>query len=112
MRLLLFRFGAELRVARGPFLLASAACRGVPAPSAGGPSAAKNKRRRVPFRGFPTGSGLNFQHGAIPHHPRGRARACRPDMEVGTPTSWELRRDPVELPCHSKKRPVRATARG
>ena len=50
MRLLLLRFEAGIRVARAPFLLASAACRGVPAPRAGGPSAAKNKRRRVPFR--------------------------------------------------------------
>ena len=50
MRLLLLWFDAEIRVARVPFLLASAACRGVPAPRAGGPSAAKNKRRRVPFR--------------------------------------------------------------
>jgi hypothetical protein len=50
MRLLLLRFEAEIRVARVAFLLASAVCRGVPAPSAGGPSAAKNKRRRVPFR--------------------------------------------------------------
>lgn len=50
MRLLLFRFGAEIRVCARPFLLASAACRGVPANRAGGPSAAKNKRRRVPFR--------------------------------------------------------------
>jgi hypothetical protein len=50
MRLLLLRFEAGIRVARAPFLLASAACRSVPASSAGGPSAAKNKRRRVPFR--------------------------------------------------------------
>jgi hypothetical protein len=50
MRLLLLRFGAEIRVARAPFLLASAACRGVPATRAGGPSVAKNNRRRVPFR--------------------------------------------------------------
>ena len=50
MRLLLLRFDAEMHVARAPFLLASAVCRGVPAPSAGGPSAAKNKRRWVPFR--------------------------------------------------------------
>ena len=50
MRLLLLRFDAEIRVARAPCLLASAACRGVPVPSAGGPAAAKNKRRRVPFR--------------------------------------------------------------
>src|SRR4051812_1052725 len=50
MRLLLLSVDAEIRVARAQFLLASAACRGVPAPSAGGPSAAKNKRRRVPFR--------------------------------------------------------------
>lgn len=50
MRLLLLRFGAEIRVARAPVLLASAACRGVHATRAGGPSAAKNKRRRVPFR--------------------------------------------------------------
>jgi hypothetical protein len=50
MRLLLLRFDAEIRVARAPFLLASAACRGVPATRAGGRSAAKNKRRRVPFR--------------------------------------------------------------
>lgn len=50
MRILLIRFEAEIRVARASFLLASAACRGVPAPRAGGPSAAKNKRRRVPFR--------------------------------------------------------------
>lgn len=50
MRLLCF--GLTLKfVSRAPlFLLASAACRDVPAPSAGGPSAAKNKRRRVPFR--------------------------------------------------------------
>jgi hypothetical protein len=50
MRLLLLWFDGEIRGARAPFLLASAACRGVPAPRAGGPSAAKNKRRRVPFR--------------------------------------------------------------
>jgi hypothetical protein len=50
MRLLLLRFGAEIRVARAPLLLASAACRGVPATRAGGPSVAKNNRRRVPFR--------------------------------------------------------------
>lgn len=50
MRLLLRRFDAEIRVARIPLLVASAACRGVPAPRAGGPSAARNKRRRVPFR--------------------------------------------------------------
>ena len=50
MRLLLLRFYAEIRVARAPFSSASAACRGVPAPRAGGPSAAKNKRTRVPFR--------------------------------------------------------------
>jgi hypothetical protein len=50
MRLLLLRFEAEIRVARALFLLASAACRGVPATRAGGPAAAKNKRRRVPFR--------------------------------------------------------------
>ena len=50
MRLLLLRFDAEIRVARAPFLLASAACRGVPATRAGWPSAAKNNRRRVPFR--------------------------------------------------------------
>ncbi len=50
MRLLSLRFDAEIRVAHAPFLLTSAACRGVPAPRAGGPSAAKNKRRRVPFR--------------------------------------------------------------
>ena len=29
---------------------ASAACRGVPAPNAGGPAAAKGERRRIPFR--------------------------------------------------------------
>ena len=50
MRLLSLRSDAEIRVARALFLLASAACRGVPAPRAGGPSVAKNKRRRVPFR--------------------------------------------------------------
>ena len=50
MRLLLLWFEAVIRVARALFLLASAACRGVPATRAGGPSAAKNKRRRVPFR--------------------------------------------------------------
>jgi hypothetical protein len=50
MRLLLLRSEAEIRVARDLYLLASAACRGVPAPRAGGPSAARNKRRRVPFR--------------------------------------------------------------
>ena len=50
MRLFLLWFEAEIRVASALFLFASAACRGVPAPSAGGPSAAKNKRRRVPFR--------------------------------------------------------------
>lgn len=50
MRLLLFRFGAEIRVARAPFC--SRAPRAVVSlrPRAGGPSAAKNKRRRVPFR--------------------------------------------------------------
>lgn len=50
MRLLSLWFEAEIRCRARPVLLASAACRGVPAPSAGGPSAAKNKRRRVPFR--------------------------------------------------------------
>jgi len=46
-----FRSGLTLKfVSRAPILLASAACRGVPATRAGGPSAAKNKRRRVPFR--------------------------------------------------------------
>lgn len=50
MRLLLLWFDAVIRVVRALFLLAGAACRGVPAPSAGGPSGAKNKRRRVPFR--------------------------------------------------------------
>jgi hypothetical protein len=49
MRLLSLRSDAEIRVARARFSLASAACRGVPAPRAGGPSAAKNKRRRVPL---------------------------------------------------------------
>jgi hypothetical protein len=50
IRLLLFRFDAEIRVARSLSLPASAACRGVPAPRAGGPSVAKNQQRRVPFR--------------------------------------------------------------
>ena len=50
MRLLFAQIDAEIRVARALFLLASAACRGVPAIKAGGPSVAKNKRRRVPFR--------------------------------------------------------------
>ncbi len=50
MRLLLLRIGAEIRVGRAPFSIASAACRGVPAPRAGGPSVAKNKGRWVPFR--------------------------------------------------------------
>lgn len=50
MRLLFLRSEAEIRVARDVFLLASAACRGVPATRAGGPSAAKNKRRWAPFR--------------------------------------------------------------
>jgi hypothetical protein len=49
MRLILLRFCAETRVAHALFLIANAACRGVPASSAGGPAAAKNKRRRVPF---------------------------------------------------------------
>lgn len=50
MRLLSLCFRAEIRIARALVLLASAACRGVPAPRAGGPSATKNKRRWVPFR--------------------------------------------------------------
>jgi hypothetical protein len=50
MRLLSLRSDAEIRIARAPFLLASAACHGVSAPPAGGPSAAKNKRRRVYFK--------------------------------------------------------------
>ena len=50
MRLLLLRFHAEIRVARALFLLASAACRWIPAPRAGGPSAPDNKQRLVPFR--------------------------------------------------------------
>jgi hypothetical protein len=49
MRLLLLRFEDEIWLTRAPVLLASAACRGVPAPGAGGPSVAKNKRGRVPF---------------------------------------------------------------
>jgi len=50
MRLLLLRFDAEIRVARAPFLLASAACRGVLAPTREG-----RRRRRTSEGGFPLG---------------------------------------------------------
>lgn len=50
MRLLLLRFHAEIRVARALLLLASAACRGVPATRAEG-----RRRRRTSEGGFPLG---------------------------------------------------------
>jgi hypothetical protein len=50
MRLLSPRFDAEIRVARALFLLASAACRGLPAPEREG-----RRRRRTSEGGFPLG---------------------------------------------------------
>ena len=82
MRLLLLRFDAEIRLAHAPFLLASAACRGVPAPRAGGPSAAKNKRRRVPFR--------------VPSFVSGRAATTR--------LAWPAGRDTTDRDARARRR--------